>query len=92
VKKRSTHSPVSWFGEDEHGNSFNYIRSSRSGTIAGSLVDVAASQVFQFGTGADGSPTVTITPTDNFPPEGDSMAANDGGEEQPYADSDGRAL
>jgi hypothetical protein len=71
-------SPAYWFGQDELGDPLNYVRG-KNGTIAGSFVDMAASQVFQFGTGADGSPTIVITATEDFPPEGDAVMPGSGG-------------
>jgi hypothetical protein len=72
-------SPAYWFGQDENGNSFNYIRGDTSGIIAASFVDMTTVLVFQFGTGFDGSPIVVTTPSENFPAFGEPMVLEGGG-------------
>ena len=62
-------SPSFWYGQDDKGNNLNIVRG-KSGVIAGSFTDNDAKLVYQIGTDHDGSPTVTITPSEQFKPYG----------------------
>jgi len=60
-----------WSGtESSNGSVFNFVQDNE-GHLAGSLVDVANKNVFQFHSTHDGDYVVTITPSSDFPPEDD---------------------
>ena len=59
-----------WYGEDSNdGSSFNYIQD-ENGNIAGSLVDITNNTVMRFQI-ENGTPTVIITDSADYPPEMD---------------------
>ncbi len=81
-----------WAGtEPDNGSFFNFVQDG-GGHMAASLIDVVNHNVFQFHSTPDGEYEVKITPSSDFPPEGDPLFQEEVPVDNISNDNDGRML